>query len=296
MAFVKKDIVFFSKKTKCSAWLCLPSGVKRPPVVVMAHGFGAEKNFRLLAYVEKFTERGLAVFLFDYRNFGESSGRPRNLVNPFRHVHDWRAAIAHTRTLRNVDGDRIALWGTSFSGGHVIVTAAGDQKIRAVVSQVPFVDGRATAISLGMRFVFLATIKGIRDLFRIVMFRAPYNVPIVAKPDEFACMNTPGSKSGYLRLVPKDSSWRNECPARALLLTTMYRPIKSASRLKCPALFVMAEDDNLIPAKSVRNTAERAPNSELIGFSCGHFDPYVGKLFDKVSAAEADFLERKLKS
>lgn len=296
MAFVKKNLYFFSKKTKCSAWLCLPSGVKRPPVVVMAHGFGAEKNFGLLAYAEKFTERGLAVFLFDYRNFGESSGTPRNLVNPFRHARDWRAAIAHVRTLGDVDGKRIALWGTSFSGGHVIVMAAKDQNIRAVVSQVPFVDGRATAVSLGMKFVLRATIEGLKDILRIVMLKDPYCVPVVAEPDEFACMNTSGSKSGYLRLVPKGSLWRNECPARALLLTTMYRPIRSASRLKCPALFVMAEDDNLIPAKIVRKTAERAPNSELISLSCGHFDPYVGKLFDEVSTAEADFLERELKS
>ncbi len=296
MSFIKKDVDFFSKKTKCSAMLCLPDGVKRPPVVVMAHGFGAEKDFGILPYAEKFVERGLAVFLFDYRNFGESSGTPRNLVNPFRHVEDWRAAIAHVRTLGDVDGNRIALWGTSFSGGHVIVTAARDKKIRAVVSQVPFVDGRATAMFLGMKFVLLATIKGLRDILRMVMFRDPYYVPVVAEPDEFACMNTPGSMSGYLRLVPKDSSWRNECPARALLLTTMYRPIRSAPRLRCPALFVMAEYDSLIPAKCVKKAAEKVPNSELISLPCGHFDPYIGKLFDEVSKAEADFLERELKS
>jgi pimeloyl-ACP methyl ester carboxylesterase len=149
---------------------------------------------------------------------------------------------------------------------------------------------------LGMKFIFVATMKSFRDILRIMTFRAPYNVPIVAEPDEFACMNTPGSKSGYLRLVPKNSRWKNECPARALLLTTMYWPIASAQKLKCPALFVMAKDDSLIPAKIVKKTADRVPNSELISLSCGHFDVYSGRLFDEVSLAEADFLERELKS
>jgi len=135
------DADFVSKGLKCAAWLYLPEGAARPPVVVMAHGFAAERSFGLPAFAERFAEKGLAVLLFDYRNFGDSEGEPRNLVSPKRHLEDWRAAIAHARSLEAVDGTRLGLWGTSFSGGHVLVSAARDKGVRAVVAQVPFVDG-----------------------------------------------------------------------------------------------------------------------------------------------------------
>ena len=41
-----------------------------PPLVIMAAGFGTQKDFGLDRYAEKFVQAGIAVFLFDYRNFG----------------------------------------------------------------------------------------------------------------------------------------------------------------------------------------------------------------------------------
>ena len=116
----------------------------------MAHGFAGQKDFGLQPYAEHFAAKGMAVFLFDYRNFGGSEGEPRNLVNPWRHLADWKAALSHVRTLNSVDGSRIALWGTSFSGGHVMVTAARQVGIKAVVAQVPFVDGMATTLQFSI--------------------------------------------------------------------------------------------------------------------------------------------------
>jgi dienelactone hydrolase len=113
---------------RCSGDLYLPGSTDRPPVVVMAHGFAGERTIRLPTYAERFVQRGLAAYLFDYRSFGDSDGEPRDYVHPHRHVEDWRAAIAHVRSLSQVDGSRLALWGTSFSGGHVIVIAAEDSE------------------------------------------------------------------------------------------------------------------------------------------------------------------------
>ena len=148
--FTRTDSDFMSHGVRCSGWLYVPTGKQKPAVVVMAHGFGAEKTFGLEWYAERFAQNGLAVYVFDYRNFGGSDGQPRNLVEPKRHNEDWINALAHVRRLPQVDPKRIGLWGTSFSGGHVIVTAARDQNVRAIVSQVPFVDGRASLT--GYRF------------------------------------------------------------------------------------------------------------------------------------------------
>jgi pimeloyl-ACP methyl ester carboxylesterase len=294
MAFSRTDSDFVSRGTRCAGWLYLPDGVTDPPVVIMAHGFAAERTFRLPAYAEKFVERGLAVFLFDYRNFGGSDGEPRNLVNPWRHVQDWQAAIAHVRGLSSVQTEKIALWGSSFSGGHVTVVAAKDPGISAIVSQVPFVDGLSTLDTLGAAQALKATVAGFRDLGRMLTFRSPYCVPVVADPNEFGAMNKPDSKPGYLAIVPEDSTWKNACPARIMLAFSLYRPISFASRVKCPAFVLLAETDSLIPAEAVEKFASRLPRAEVARVPLGHFDVYVGEAFEETVKLEADFLEKHL--
>jgi pimeloyl-ACP methyl ester carboxylesterase len=267
----------------------------KPPVVVMAHGFAAERTFRLPAFAEKFVERGLAVFLFDYRNFGGSEGEPRNLVSPRRHLQDWRAAIAHVRGLPEVDRERVALWGSSFSGGHVTVTAAQDPGIAAIVSQVPFVDGLSALDAFGLSYTLKGTLAGLRDLGRVLTFRSPYTVPVVADPDAFGIMNQPDSKPGYLAIVPEGSSWKNECPARILLAVASYRPISFAGKVKCPALVLLAEKDTLIPAEAVERFAAKMPRVEVVRLPLGHFDVYVEEAFEETARLEADFLEKHLR-
>ena len=101
--FTKIPSDFVSQGIRCSGDLYLPKNVKNPPIVIMAHGFAAEKSFRLPAYAERFVLNELAVLLFDYRCFGESDGEPRNLVDPGRHIKDWESAVSHVRTLSAIN-------------------------------------------------------------------------------------------------------------------------------------------------------------------------------------------------
>lgn len=289
------DTYFYSAGLKCSAWLYQPDGVKKPPVLIMAHGFAGQKDFGLEPYADHFAGQGMAVFLFDYRNFGGSEGEPRNLVNPWRHLNDWKAAISHVRGLIDVDGMRMALWGTSFSGGHVLVTAAKEMGISAVVSQVPFVDGIATTLRFSIPYQVEGLYHGLKDLYCKVAGKAPHMVPVVAEPGTFAMMNTPDAMQGYYTLVPPDSDMKNEVPARIGLMVPAYRPIIYARRITCPVLLMYAENDSLIPARSVKKTGARIPNAEVIGLPVGHFDVYTGELFRQVVQKQAEFLSRNLK-
>jgi fermentation-respiration switch protein FrsA (DUF1100 family) len=289
------DAYFYSKGLKCSAWLYLPDGEEKPPVIVMAHGFAGQKDFGLQPYAEYFAGKGLAVFLFDYRNFGGSEGEPRNLVNPWRHLNDWKAAISHVRNLINVDGMRMALWGTSFSGGHVLVTAAKDKGIRAVVSQVPFVDGIATTMKFPIPYQIEGFFHGMKDLFNKITGKAPHMVPAVAEPGTFAMMNTPDAMQGYYTLVPPDSDMKNEVPARIGLMVPSYRPIMYARRITCPVLIMYAKNDSLIPAGAVEKAGARIPNAEVIGLPVGHFEVYTGELFKQVVEKQGEFLTKYLK-
>src|SRR6201999_944378 len=139
----RRDVSFSSGGDRCAAWL-YEGG---PASVVMAHGFAGVRVARLDAFAERFAAAGYSVLVFDYRCFGDSDGSPRQLLSVRMQLDDWRAAIAFARSLDGVE--QIALWGTSFSGGHVMAMAAEDPGVAAAISQNPFVDGVPTLVALG---------------------------------------------------------------------------------------------------------------------------------------------------
>src|SRR6056297_2406985 len=293
LRYARDDVDFESDGTRCAGWLYTPEGTARPPVVVMAHGFAGERTFGLEAYAEAFVARGYAVFLFDYRGFGESGGEPRGLVDPARQVADWEAAVDHVRRLDGVDGGQMALWGVSLSGGHVVEVAAGDPHVRAVVAQVPFLDGRAVTRAGGVGHALKGTVAGVRDLVRKYTFRAPYRVPVVADPDEFAVMNSPGARRGVLDMVPDPKTWDNAVPARTLLHVPFYRPVASAGEVDCPVLLVAGREDEVVPASSVESAVDEFDDATLLSLPMGHFDGFDAA-FDELVAHEATFLDEHL--
>lgn len=94
---------------------------------------------------DPFAAAGIAALTYDYRHLGTSEGEPRGLIDITRQRADYRAAIDLARRLDGIDHERIALWGTSFGGGHVLATAARYHGIAAAIIQNPFVDGHAAA-------------------------------------------------------------------------------------------------------------------------------------------------------
>lgn len=298
MGFSRTDCQFPSQGDKCSAWLYLPDGVVKPSLVVMAHGFGGLRNCGLEPFAELFADQGLAVLLFDYRGFGESEGTPRQLISPRRHVEDYQAAVNWARGRKDINADKIALWGTSFSGGHSIVAAAHDPKIAAISVQVPFVCGIASStpivIQNGPGYFFKAASSSIKDCWRAATAQEPYLVRIYGTPDEFAILNTRDSKTGYESLMPPGLDVENATPARIFLTMALYRPISVAGRVKCPALVIAGENDSLIPIKAVKKAAAKMKRAEFISLPLNHFDPYLGEPFNQVSKIQLDFLKTHL--
>ena len=294
----RSDVNFYCDGTRCSGWLYRPADDPEAPVVVMAHGFGGERTFGLPEYAERFVKRGLAVFVFDYRSFGDSDGDPRNVVHPERQVEDWLAAVAKVRTLDHVDSTRVALWGTSFSGGHVFEVAARDGDVDAVVAQVPMLDGRATVLKLlrgrGLRFAGRAMVASLRDGVRKLARRSPHYVRMVGWPDQFAVLNTPGAKPGMLKLVPMEVDWQNRVAARVLFSVPFYRPGESAADLDCPVFVAVATEDDIVPSDSVESVVEDLDDVERLRLPVGHFDVYTGDTFERLVGREASFLATHL--
>ncbi len=295
MAGFRHGSDFESAGTRCDGWLYRPPRGEDPPVVVMAHGLGGEKAWRLPAFAREFASRGLAVLLFDYRGFGDSDGDPRYLLDLQRQVEDWEAAVDHARSLESV-GDRVALWGTSLSAGHAL-TVAARRDVDALALQVPFLDGRAQAglriEQAGLRWFLRAGLAGLRDRFRTATFRGPNYVPVVGDPDEFAVLNGPGAKAGYEALVPGDE-WPNQAAARLLLQVPFYRPVSDAGEIECPTLVIEGEDDDVVPSEPVDDLVETLPDVERVRYEMGHFDVYLQPAFERVVERQADFLARHL--
>ena len=140
---MRRDIEFRSEGVTCRGWFYTPdggSGNQRSPTIVMAHGFSAVKEMRLDRFAEAFAHAGMASLVFDYRGAGASDGEPRQDIDPFAQIADYRNAISYARQLAEVDVERIGIWGSSYSGGHVLVVGALDRRVKAVVSQVPLID------------------------------------------------------------------------------------------------------------------------------------------------------------
>lgn len=292
MITTKSD--FISHGTRCDGDLLLPDGAQKPPVVIMGHGMGTQKNFGLMPYAEEFTKRGLAVLLFDYRTFGKSDGVPRQIVDPFRHVEDWKAAIAHVRTLPNVDGNRIGLWGSSFGGGHAIVVASDDDKIAAVVSQVPHVDTAASARGNALAYTLQAAAKGLYDLARDAVGLSPHYSPIVGRPGTFAALCTEECMDGFMALVGDDSTWENKLTSRLFIRIASYNPTNVASRVTAPVLVMAGARDSLIPLEAVQRCAAKIPRGELVVMDCNHFEPYKAPWFPRFVEQQAAFLQKHL--
>jgi len=292
----RSDVTFQSAGTRCAAWLYRPeeSGGGPTPCIVLAHGFSGVRDQRLDAYAERFAQAGLTALVFDYRYFGDSDGEPRQLLDIRRQLEDWRAAIAYARTLEGVDPARIAIWGSSFSGGHVMSLAARDPSLAAAVSQVAFADGLITLPSLGIGRALWLTREGLRDQVAALRARPPHMIAAVGPPGSKSMMNTPNAEPGIEAITPPGSTWRNEIAARIALRVGSYRPARQAGKIRCPILFCVGDNDDLTAPGLVLKAASKAPRAEVKRYPIGHFDIYVGEWFERAVADQVDFLKRHL--
>lgn len=297
------EISFDSHGVALAAWYLRAesdalTGPGGRPCVVMGHGFAATRDAGLLPFARRFAAAGADVIVFDYRGFGASGGSPRQHVSHWRHRGDYHAAVAKARGLDGVDPDRIVLWGSSYSGGHVLPVAVRDGRIAAVISQGAAMDGMKAVMEIA-RYAGPAQLARLswhagRDLARAALGRPPHHLTVVGPPGSLAAITAPGALDGYANIM--GPTFRNEMLARGIPAIMLNRPVRAAGRLTCPALIVLAEQDNIAPVSAVRAAAAAAPDAELVELPCGHFDLYVGDSFERSVAAQVDFLKRRLSS
>ena len=296
--FQRTDIAFEAEGgVTLRGWLYVPTGGTGPyPAITMAHGYAGVKEHGLERFAEKFASNGFVVLLHDHRNFGASDGTPRQDIDPWRQIADWRRAISFLEHQDVVDAKRIGLWGTSYSGGHALVLGATERRLRAIVAQVPTISG----FEQGLRRIPPDAVAAIEEAFTAderaqARGAAPRRQTIVsADPAIPASYRAKDAIEFYLQPVP-DGAWENSAPVRSTRAARMYEPGTWITRVSpTPLLMIVALQDTITLTDLELAAYERALEPKrLVTIPGGHFDPYITR-FDQSSAAALDWFKEHL--
>ncbi len=251
----------------------------------MAHGFSAVKEMYLDKYAEAFAQAGFASLVYDNRNFGASDGEPRQEIDPWLQIRDYSDAITFVRSLEQTDAERIGIWGSSYSGGHVLVVAAIDRRVKCVVSQVPVISGWQNFRRL-VRADFLVPLRaGLHaDRDSRAAGGAPGMMPVVAEdPMAPSALPTADSYKWFTTTAAaRAPAWRNEVTLRTIEYGFGYEPGAYIGLISpTPMLMIVGVSDHLTVSDLAIAAYERAYEPKrLVLLPGGHFDAYV-ELFDQ---------------
>lgn len=281
---------------KLRGWLFTPPGGGRHPAITMAHGYAGAKEHGIEPFAKAFAEAGFVVLLHDHRGFGASDGLPRQDVDPWRQIADWRRAISYLESLDVVDPRRIGLWGTSYAGGHAIVLGATDRRLRCVVAQVPTISGYEQGLRRIAPENVLAFEESLAEDDRAQLRGEPprRQAVVSADPGVPASYRARDAIDFYLQPVPA-GVWENNVTVRSTRAARMFEPGQWIARVSpTPLLMVVATHDTITLTDLELAAYERALEPKrLVMLEGGHFDPYVSG-FGESSAAAIDWFERHL--
>lgn len=295
-----RSIEFLSEGATLRGRLYAHPGLSKPsPVVIMAHGFSATINGMLADhYAESFYAAGLAVLLYDHRNFGISDGEPRQQINRWIQARGYRDAINFATTLPEIDATRIAIWGTSSSGAEVIMVGAIDRRVKAIVAQVPACGDEPPppdpdgSLFASIRETFLnGDVSGTPETntgpMPVVSFDQ-HNLPSMVTPlTAFRWFIEYGGRYG--------TKWENWVTLVVPAAPAPFHPGLCTPHLRAALLMLVAQEDEMPGANSriARMAFDAAPQpKELVEIDGGHLGLmyYPSPLFDQASHVQQDFL------
>lgn len=288
MTFKKSDVTFLADGgVSLHGWFFEPEGRRPHPAVTMTAGFGGTIHHGLEPFAHAFVEAGFAVLLHDHRGFGQSGGHPRQDVDPWRQIQDWRRAISYLESRPEVDRTRIGLWGTSFSGGHALMLGATDHRIKAVVAQVPTISGYEQGLRRIPADALALVDEALAQDDRDQLHGEPgYQALVGDDPDVPAAYRSKDAIDFMSRPVP-EGAWENKVTLRSSRFARMYEPGAFVHRVSpTPLMLIVARDDHTTPSDFALAAYERAlePKRVVIA-SGGHYDIYLSQRHIAVAAA-----------
>jgi cephalosporin-C deacetylase-like acetyl esterase len=281
--------------------------------VIMAHGFSATKEMALFDYAEIIADGGFSVLVYDHAHLGTSDGEPRQLIDPWIQTDGYGAALDWLANQPGIDPQRLGAWGSSFSAGHVLVLGALDDRVRAVVANVPFVGKVHDVEDANTRFEEMASrlAAASETTDEVVGPFYPVHGPNIP-PDGIVLMEQDEAAEWFLSEGNRPPAhWRNEvfvrqgtlAPAgpdrkpgqRAASISGGWNPALAISRIRAATLFVATLDDANCPTVDTLVAFNRAPTpKEMVVLPGHHFVPYRGEPLIHAATAARDFYRRWL--
>ena len=298
----RRDVVFTSGDSYVAGWLFLPERTgtdAHVPAVAMAHGVGAVKEMYLGPFARRFASAGIAALLFDYRSFGASGGEPRRRIFPREQIEDFRSALTWLSLQPEIDADRLGVWGTSFSGGHVLHVAAYDPRVRAVVSQVGAMDLRELTLAAVGAEQF-ATIQqlAVQERIRRATEGGEVYIPSTGLPGEGFALQTDQDSYDFAHEAGTTvaASWRNDVTMSSLDAILEHAPARSIGLIAPrPLLMILAKDDRISFPDTIRAAFARAGEPKrLLEVEGGHYSVYRGDVADRAGRAAAEWFAEHL--
>ncbi len=298
--FVRQDVTFTSVGKRLVGWLYVPKGMRRDekrPTIVMAHGWTAVKEMYLDDYAARFANGGFVVLVFDYRNFGGSEGEPRHHIDPYMQHEDYKNAISWAGLQPMVDANRIGIWGSSYSGGHVIHLAAHDRRVKCAVAQVPLVNGIDNFRRL-IRADYFPGTQAWLAADRVEQYttgKINY-LPVVDEQGKPSGLPTQDSYDWFIKAwKTRAPAWENRQTIRSFELALEYNPGASIHLISpTPFMMIVAQNDTLTPTdlaiEAFRHAREPKRLEIIPG---GHFDAYV-KGFETSATPALEWFQQHL--
>ncbi len=300
---VRQDVEFQTEDgTTLRGWRYSVDGDQARPGIVMTHGFSATKEMYLDDFASVFHDAGFEVLVYDNRNLGESDSPVPGEIDPWQQVRDYRDAITWFGAQDGVDSDRIGVWGSSYSGAHVLVVAAIDRRVRCVVSQVPLTSGLGSAQRL-VRSDFWEGLRAGFDADRRARLAgeppATIKVAFETASDEPAALPTQDTHDFFFGPIRKRATtWRNEVTLRSVELFTEYEPHVYMDRISpTPLMMVVASKDVLVPPDLAIAAYQKALEpKQLLVVPGGHFEAYIDSAFQISAPAQLQWFTQHLAS
>jgi uncharacterized protein len=279
------------------AWLFIPhSHGKKHPAITMAHGFAGTKEHGLERFAKAFCNAGFIVLVHDHRGFGASGGELRQDVNPGQQIADWRRVITYLEALPEVNPQRIGIWGTSYSGGHAIILAATDRRLRCAVSQAPLIDGFEQLRRYMSPSESLALDSYLLEDERAQFYGNPPLTTTIASadPNISAIIRVQESIDFYLQPIP-ENLWENKVTLQSMRHFGMYNSGTWVSRVSpTPLLFVVPQQDILTATDMALAAYEQALEPKELILLAGNHTSAFWDLFIPASDSAIQWFRKHL--
>ncbi len=263
--------------------LYLPHANHHPcPAVVMAPGFGGVKEMLIPHYAHALADAGIATLAVDYPYFGASAGEPRQQIQIQSQLDSHTVALDFLQQHSAIDGENLGIWGSSLSGGHALVIAAIDTRVKSVLAIIPFIS---VSLKMAPRFTGIT----VKDWFWRKVMGKSQTIKIAGKPHEQAVMNSDGAWQWMQEMTANAPNFVDHVSVSSLLEMANYKTAKAARAIKVPLKVILATDDTITPARMVKSALSKVEKVTFEEYPETHFELFDRHLQDTVESTVSWF-------